>query len=120
MANFKRRRSRIHSGRPAIRGSTASWRAKHGFKPARLDNRKDYTAAEWKAAWQLSPSSNRSGKVSGYLSMMGSYPAWWDRLFHTRPARSKNRATLRRVLIGTTDPDDAFWHDGRKPHIYYW
>lgn len=47
------------------------------------------------------------------------YPRWWDKLHHTRPARSATRALERAVLRGR-DPDGMTWPDGRKPHIYYW
>lgn len=47
-------------------------------------------------------------------------PGWWVREFVTRPARVRTRQQLRRVEIGTVDPDGANWPDYRRPHVYYW
>lgn len=47
------------------------------------------------------------------------YPRYWDKVFHTRPARRKTRQLEQKVLHGE-DPDNMTWPDGRKPHIYYW
>lgn len=48
---------------------------------------------------------------------MSSWPKWWDKLYHTRPSRRKEKALLHDALRGD-DPVD--WPDGRKPHKYYW
>lgn len=116
MANFKRRYPRTRS-KHAIRGSSASWRAKHGLKPVRVSRGHYPTLDEWLAVWRK---RNRHKSINGYMSPMNSYPAWWDRVFHTRPARAKNRAILRAVFLGHRDPDNTVWRDGRKPHKYYW
>lgn len=47
------------------------------------------------------------------------YPRWWDKCFHTRPRRARERALLRAAMTGA-DVDAMTWPDGRKPHIYYW
>lgn len=108
MANYKRRKCRRNCIK-AIRGSDTSWRARHGFKPARI-NIDDYElgSAEWNALWE-----------PRHLSQMNTYPAWWDREFHTRPKRAETRRLERQVLNGR-DPDDIAWPLLRKPHIYYW
>lgn len=47
------------------------------------------------------------------------YPRWWDKVYHTGPARAQSRALERRVLRGD-DPDNMTWLTNHKPHIYYW
>lgn len=47
------------------------------------------------------------------------YPRWWDKMFHTRPSRSRTKMLEKKVLRDA-DPDNMVWPDGRKPHIYYW
>lgn len=48
------------------------------------------------------------------------WPAWWDRTFHTRKKRARNKALVRKVMKGA-DPDGVTFPLGnRKPHIYYW
>lgn len=54
-----------------------------------------------------------------YLRWYRNYPRWWDKVFHTRPARTQRRRMEREVLRGA-DPDNMAWPDGRKPHTYYW
>ena len=93
MANYKRGKCRRHCPR-AIRGSTASWRARHGLDPL---------TREW-------PS---------HLNPMSSYPAWWDRMFHNRPTRAKARR-LERAIFNGADADSAVWPHPKRPHIYYW
>jgi hypothetical protein len=107
MAHFKRGKCRNCCSR-AIRGSQASWRARHGFKPVRI-TRSDYDREDWHRLWE-----------PRHLDQMGSYPAWWDRTFHTRKKRAATRALERKVLAGV-DPDDVAWPlSSNKPHIYYW
>lgn len=108
MAHFKRGYPRT-AARRAIRGSKSSWRAKYGFKPVRLDFWSS-TLEEWVEGWR-SPDGR---------GMMNSYPAWWDRLFHTRPARSKAKRLAADIRASRRDPDNTCWPDHRKPHIYYW
>lgn len=55
-----------------------------------------------------------------YLCPMNSYPAWWDRAFHTRPRRAKEKAMILQIATGSLDPDNAAWPPCKKPHIYYW
>jgi hypothetical protein len=109
MANYKRGKCRRNCPK-AIRGSSASWRARHGFKPARI-NLDDYDLGgqEWKTLWK-----------PRHLCQMSSYPAWWDREFHTRPKRAETRRLERGILSGA-DPDNVAWPvSARKPHVYYW
>ena len=111
MAHYKRGKCRRNCPR-AIRGSSTSWRARHGFKPVRIDLDKYWPGTtEWYELW------HQPGK--SHLGMMGSYPAWWDRTFHTRPWRAKSRQLEKAILRGA-DPDNAVWPIWGKPHIYYW
>ena len=48
---------------------------------------------------------------------LGSYPGWWDTLFHHRPRRQEERRLCRLAERGV---DDGVWPLGRKPHKYYW
>jgi hypothetical protein len=49
------------------------------------------------------------------------WPAWWDRLFHSRPARRRAKALTYKVLRGEIDADNAAWDVHRtRPHKYYW
>ncbi len=107
MANFRRRKPRT---RTSPRGSTASWRARRGLKPVRIDYG-DYwpdKLAEWKEAWPAR------------FAMLGGNPAWWDRVFHNRPHRAKTKRLERKVLRDQIDPDDTVWPISRKPTQYYW
>lgn len=54
----------------------------------------------------------------GFPSMTGSYPHWWDRLYHTRPARRQAGLLLQKIERGGEDAER--WPDYRKPHKYYW
>lgn len=47
-------------------------------------------------------------------------PSWYIRDFMNRPKRHRDNMTLRSVIKGCTDPDEAIWELNRKPHIYYW
>jgi hypothetical protein len=122
MAHYKRGKCRHHCPR-AIRGSDTSWRARWGFKPVRLPEIKDWPdrySAEWHAWWHpKGRHGNRGQKIAGPYSQMGSYPAWWDRTFHTRPHRAKVRSLERKIMHGA-DPDNLAWPLAKKPHIYYW
>ena len=52
---------------------------------------------------------------------IGTWPAFWDILRHSRPRRRETSRLARAVLMGWVDPDDAAWPLGNhKPHIYYW
>lgn len=104
MAHYKRRKCRRNAPR-AIRGSINSWRAKVGLKPIRIDEARNLPfEQQWHA----------------YLSPMNGHPAWWDRNFHTKPRRAKEKRLLRNVQIGKVDPDNVAWPLLKKPHIYYW
>lgn len=124
MAHFKRGKCRRNCPR-AIRGSTTSWRARHGFRPARVPStpsRFDYEdRSEWSFAWDWHRRVMWDEQPKPYLSMMSGSPAWWDRLFHTRRKRAEVRRLESKVLRGDVDPDDLCWPLGnRKPTIYYW
>lgn len=108
MANFRRRRPRTKT---SPRGSTTSFRAKHGMKPVRVsyDDYRPDNIQGWREAWR-----------PNHLCQMNRWPAWWDRLFHTRPKRVATKRLERAILRGA-DPDDLAWPlNSRKPHIYYW
>jgi hypothetical protein len=126
MAHYKRRKCRSNCLK-AIRGSQTSWRARFGFKPIRIlwEDIPHWSvrhgSAEWDAMWHpRGRHGNRGRKIGGPYSMMNSYPAWWDRTFHTRPRRAKERVITRRILQGTLDPEDTAWPLSKKPHSYYW
>lgn len=55
-----------------------------------------------------------------YYYWMGSWPRWWDIVFHRRPHRRKALQVTRRVFDGRVDADAAVWPLDRKPHQYYW
>ena len=51
---------------------------------------------------------------------MANWPRWYDVVFHTRPARRRAAAVMRRLWHGA-DPDDVTFDAGNhKPHRYYW
>jgi hypothetical protein len=110
MANYKRRKARIHCPR-AIRGSETSWRAKNKLKPVVLSRRNGRKAYSWESptsAWHP------------YKRVMNSYPRSWDILYHTRPKRRENRALEKKIMKGS-DADGIAWPVGNhKPHTYYW
>lgn len=54
----------------------------------------------------------------GWPRITGSYPHWWDRLYHTRPARRQAGLLLQKIERGGEDAER--WPDYRKPHKYYW
>lgn len=121
MANFKRRKARIHCAR-AIRGSTTSWRAKWKMRPIRIpDEHPDYRSSEWDWMWHpRGRHGNRGRSISRPYSPMSSYPKSWDILYHTRPKRRESLALQKKILQGA-DPDEIVWPAGnRKPHVYYW
>jgi hypothetical protein len=62
---------------------------------------------------------NRLGKRHHDRAWIGNWPRHWDKVYHTRPARSKTRSLERSIMLGS-DPDNMVWPDNRKPHIYYW
>ena len=55
-----------------------------------------------------------------YYYWMGSWPSWWDILFHRRPTRRAEAAVAGAVMRGEVDPDAALWPLEKKPHKYYW
>lgn len=128
MAHYKRRKCRRNCPH-AIRGSTTSWRARHGFKPVRLTRFEDeYPHINYwsdRGMW-LRALSEHHDQWNGppgksHLGQMNGWPAWWDRLFHTRPKRAATKRLERAVLRGLVDPDDLAWPLGsRKPHNYFW
>ena len=48
---------------------------------------------------------------------LSQWPRWWDDLFHTRPARRKEKARLLETLKGGEPVD---WPDHKRPHKYWW
>ena len=103
MAHFKRKKCRknaIH----AMRGSTASWRAKNGLKPVRREPGE---------CWYPKGSWHR------YKSMMHSHPAWFDRTFHTPLYRAANKRAERAIMRGA-DPDEVEIPVWGRPKMYYW
>lgn len=52
---------------------------------------------------------------------LGHWPAWWDRMFHNRPARRANHRLEVDLRKDRVDPDEALPKvTGHKPHHYYW
>ncbi len=103
--------------------SEIAYRKHHGIRPLRRLRWDDirgsarYGTAEYREAW-LRYYALREWPSE--FNMMANWPRWWDIMHHTRPTRRKNRQTLNRIMRGVADPDEAFWRDGRRPHIFYW
>jgi hypothetical protein len=98
--NYKRKKARKCSVRQGM--SRTSWRAKYG----------------------LPVDKNRDGrhcydKWHPYLSMMNSYPRWWDILFHVKPWRAKCKQLVRKIERGA-DWDNIAFPLNNKPHVCYW
>lgn len=110
MANYKRRKARIHCPR-AIRGSKASWRAKNKLKPVVLTDeirREAHIGESWSAL------------EHPYKHVINSYPKSWDIIYHRRPKRRANRALEKKIMQGY-DADGIVWPVGNhRPHTYYW
>ena len=108
MANYKRGKCRRLTPH-AIRGSETSRRKRLGLKPYRIDHDAyNYQSREWRIIWPR------------WYNFSSSYPACWDRQYHTRPRRSKTRRLEWAIRHGA-DPDAVVWPLGNsKPHIYYW
>lgn len=110
MANYKRRKARIHCPR-AIRGSETSWRAKNKLEPVSLKSevcRETIIGNSGVSLWHP------------YKRVMNSYPRSWDIIFHTRPKRRESRALEKKIMKGY-DADGIVWPVGNhKPHTYYW
>jgi hypothetical protein len=62
---------------------------------------------------------HRLGEKYDDHAWSSNWPRYWDKIFHIRPARRKNRQLEHSILRGA-DPDNMVWPDDRKPHIYYW
>lgn len=109
MAHFKRGKCRRNAPH-AIRGSEASRRKRLGLKPYRVDHDRYHIGCrEWRIIWP------------DWYNFTSSYPAWWDREFHTRPKRVATKRLERAIVRGLIDPDDTAWPLGsRKPTNYYW
>jgi hypothetical protein len=115
--NYKRKRCRLAARRSNPGNSYL--RARLGMRPVnnhypRRDNcatDAEYGAAvlAWRKAWDDYP----------WFWAMSNYPAHWDRTYHTRPRRVKNRRACRAILAGA-DPDNMVYPLDKKPHIYYW
>lgn len=120
MAHFKRGKCRYRGKSP--RGSQASWRAKYGFKPAKLTSAHRRLEGEaWHVLWSpRGVAGNRGKRIGGNMSMMNSYPRWHDIMFHTRPRRKAERHMEQQMLHGRLDPEAANWPLAHKPHKYYW
>lgn len=46
-------------------------------------------------------------------------PAWWNIIFHIRPARRRDKRKLKLLMQGV-DFENMVFEDYKKPHIYYW
>lgn len=47
-------------------------------------------------------------------------PSWWNRLFHTRPNRKRDRNLLRKYDVHFNAEKDAEFSQPHKPNNYYW
>lgn len=57
----------------------------------------------------------------GRTHWLNCWPAAWDRMFNTRPARRHDSELTRAILRNPQDADDATWYLGNhKPHNCYW
>ncbi len=54
-----------------------------------------------------------------YFWWMGNWPAWWDIVFHRRPARRRAARLLSAIYRGA-DPEAVAWPVNKKPHQYFW
>src|SRR5262245_2965791 len=109
MANFRRRRPRTATHK---RGSTTSWRARHGFKAVPVTPFPDvsyWDRGAWLQAWAEWRKQWHWPLDKAHLSQMSGCPAWWDRMFHVRPKRAATRRLERDILRGVRDPDDTAW-----------
>ena len=79
-------------------------------KPRTRTSSKRYD--KWKA--------RRLEKEGKYYWWMGSWPAWWDIIFHRRPHRRRTREVLNAVSRGYIDADAAAYPVDKKPHSYFW
>ena len=67
------------------------------------------------------PRTSTYGGKHGRCYWLSHWPAWWDRVFHTRPQRRLGRKFERAILLDRIEADDASWPLGNsKPHRYYW
>jgi len=48
---------------------------------------------------------------------LGSYPNWWDTMFHHKPRRQRERQARHKVLRGD---EDELWPLDKKPHKYFY
>lgn len=116
MANFRRRRPRY-----ATRGNfptTTVFRKRHGFKPIRIPSPPNWRAPvckwqAWRALWRHPYAENSYKHEKGK-------PAWFDRVFHSRPRRAREKRIEAAILRGAVDPDAAIWPLDRKPVIYFY
>jgi|19_taG_2_1085344.scaffolds.fasta_scaffold00062_21 hypothetical protein len=67
------------------------------------------------AGWEYL-STNHPGFM---YTWWNSTPSWWNNEFHTRPARTQTRNTLRKINLDNYE-DDWDFPNYKKPHIYYW
>lgn len=67
---------------------------------------------------RTSPTHNARGCIKTYW--LNTWPRWWDVVFHTRPRRRRDKATMQAVKSGWIEADAANWSVGNKPHSYYW
>lgn len=116
MANFKRRKPR--SKTTGTTTAEVTRRKKLGITPLITPKHPGWDAPiQEKMAWR---NIYYGESYIRRYSWASSYPAWWDRVFHNRPARAKSNQLIRLVMREIRDPDDLVWPDHRKPHIYYW
>jgi hypothetical protein len=90
MANFKHKRPRVKGGNRK--------RDKYRFNREKYKNSWNDPAYSW----------------------LKHYPRYHDIVYHNRPRRRHDKATLIKILHGA-DADNLTWELGNhKPHKYYW
>lgn len=47
-------------------------------------------------------------------------PSQWNRYYHTKPRRAKERNLLDAIKSGYLDYDNTVFPDGKKPVVYYY
>lgn len=55
-----------------------------------------------------------------YYNVYSSTPAWWNIVFHIRPARRYNRILLSKIRKDGEVYYFTCFRDGKKPHNYFW
>ena len=55
-----------------------------------------------------------------WLNWSNGCPKWWNKLFHIRPRRQKERVGCRKITFLGDYEDSPEFPLSKKPHSYYW